>query len=390
MLLHGPRQCGKTTLAKATGGERGYDYLSFDDPVLAQAAQTDPVGFVAELGPKVILDEVQRVPGIFGPLKEIIDRDRSPGRAIMTGSANVLMVPKLSDSLAGRMEIQRLHPLAQCEMTGKPTSFLDTLFSSGFKARRYRRLGAELADRVAAGGFPPALARPQHARSREWYRSYVESLVQRDVRDLARVHALEALPRLLQVAAGQTSRMLNASELAAPFQLSRPTIRDYLTLLERIFLVDILPPWHNNRLSRLLKTPKIHMGDSGLAAALLGADAESLRKDRPLLGQMLETFVVQEIRRLASWRDDALAFHHYRDKDGCEVDLVLERGAHDLAGVEVKASSTVVAGDFKGLRIIKGAAGKKFRAGVLLYDGDRVLRFDEGLWAVPIPALWED
>jgi predicted AAA+ superfamily ATPase len=218
----------------------------------------------------------------------------------------------------------------------------------------------------------------------------VDSLVQRDVRDLSRVDSLDALPRLLQVAAGQTSRILNVSELSAPFQLSRPTIRTYLTLLERVFLVDILPPWHNNRLSRLIKTPKIHMGDPGLAAALLGADAPALLKDRPLLGQLLETMVVQELRRLASWHPEHHDFHHFRDKEGNEVDVVLERGAHALAGVEVKASSTVTSADFKGMRILKEGAGKRFQAGVVLYDGDKVLRFGENMFAVPLTALWEE
>ena len=390
VLVHGPRQCGKTTLAKEVGDAHGYAYYSFDDRNLLEAAQSDPVGFVSDLPPRVILDEVQRVPEIFASLKDAVDRNRIPGRAILTGSSNVLLVPRLSDSLAGRMEVRRLHPLAQCEMAGSPSDFLDRLFSGSFRLKHLRRLGPELAERVATGGFPPAVARAGAARRREWYRNYVDSLVQRDVRDLSRVDSLDALPRLLQAAAGQTSRILNVSELSAPFQLSRPTIRTYLTLLERVFLVDVLPPWHNNRLSRLIKTPKIHMGDSGLAAALLGADAPALQKDRPLLGQLLETMVVQELRRLASWHPEHHDFHHFRDKEGNEVDVVLERGAHALAGVEVKASSTVTSADFKGMRMLKEGAGKRFQAGVVLYDGDKVLRFEENMFAVPLTALWEE
>lgn len=390
VLVHGPRQCGKTTLAKEIGHTHGYTYLSFDDRNLREAAQSDPVGFVADLPPRVILDEVQRVPEIFVSLKDAVDRHRVPGRAILTGSSNVLLVPRLSDSLAGRMEVRRLHPLAQCEMAGSPSSFLDRLFSGSFRFKNLRRLGPELAERIAIGGFPPAVARASAARRREWYRNYVDSLVQRDARDLSRIDSLDALPRLLQVAAGQTSRILNVSELSAPFQLSRPTIRTYLTLLERVFLVDILPPWHNNRLSRLIKTPKIHMGDSGLAAALLGADAPALQKDRALLGQLLETMVVQELRRLASWHTEHHDFHHFRDKEGNEVDVVLERGAQALAGVEVKASSTVTAADFKGMRMLRDGAGKRFQAGVVLYDGDKILRFEEDLFAVPLTALWEE
>jgi predicted AAA+ superfamily ATPase len=214
-------------------------------------------------------------------------------------------------------------------------------------------------------------------------------LVQRDIRELARIGSLDAIPRLLQVAAGQSARLLNMSDLASPFQLSRPTIRDYMTLLERIFLIEILPPWHSNRLSRLIKTPKLHLGDTGLASALLGIDSKALASDKLLLGQLLESFVFQELRRQASWHDEAINFCHYRDKDQFEVDIVLEFSGRKIAGVEVKASATVVDSDSRGLRKLKDASGKQFAAGVVLYDGESSVRFAEDLFAVPIKALWE-
>ena len=385
VLVHGPRQCGKSTLAQTV---KGYAYITFDDAVQLAAAKADPVGFVADLPDKVILDEVQRVPELFASLKAAVDRGRRPGRLILTGSANVLLAPKLSDSLAGRMELLRLYPLAQCELAGVRSSFIEALFSRGFKPRSYGRMGVELAERIVAGGYPAALSRSSGRRQRDWYRAYLETLVQRDVRELARISSLDALPRLLQLAAGQTARLLNVSELAAPFQLSRPTIRDYVTLLERIFLIELLPPWHSNRLSRLVKTPKLHLGDTGLASSLLGLDAGALVKDRALLGQLLETFVLQELRRQASWHDDAIGFHHFRDKDGYEVDIVLERQGQELAGVEVKAAATVTESDFRGLRKLKDASGARFAAGVVLYDGESTARFGEDFFAVPIKALW--
>ena len=213
--------------------------------------------------------------------------------------------------------------------------------------------------------------------------------MQRDVRGLARISSLDALPRLLALAAAQTARLLNVADLASPFQLSRPTIRDYVILLERVFLLDMLPPWHSNRLSRLVKTPKLHLGDTGLACALLGVDATALVADRPLLGQMLETFVLQELRRQASWHEDPMTFFHYRDKDGVEVDIVIERGARALAGVEVKAAATVTAADFRGLRKLKEAAGRRFAGGVVLYDGETSASFGDGMHAVPLRARWE-
>lgn len=389
VLIHGPRQCGKTTLAQIIGGRKGYAYVSFDDAVLCTAAQADPVGFAGDLPERVILDEVQRVPALFSALKVAVDRKRSAGRYILTGSANVLLVPKLADSLAGRMEIIRLHPLAQCELNRRPTRFLDSLFAGNFKTRQTDRLASQLAEKIIAGGYPAALARPSERRRATWYRDYLDALVQRDVRDLARISSLDILPRLLTLAASQTARLLNVADLSSPFQVSRPTIRDYVTLLERVFLVDSLPPWHSNRLSRLIKTPKLHVGDTGLACALLGINAVDLAADRPLLGQLLETFAFQELRRQASWYGESVEFFHYRDKDGAEVDIVIERGARVLAGIEIKASATVTGADFRGLRKLKEASGKRFVAGVVLYDGEACASFGDGMYAVPLRTLWE-
>ncbi|HME97645.1 MAG TPA: ATP-binding protein [Methylomirabilota bacterium] len=389
VLIHGPRQSGKTTLAQTAGRRAGYAYFTFDDQVTLEAATDDPVGFVARLPRRVILDEVQHVPHLFRPIKVAIDRDRVPGRFILTGSTNVLLLPKLADSLAGRMAVLRLHPLAQCELARRRPNFLARLFGKGFAVERWGRRGAALADRMAAGGYPAALAIPAGRRRAAWYSDYVETLIQRDVRDLARIGALDAVPRLLALAASQTARLLNVSELAAPFQLSRPTIRDYVTLLSRVFLVEELPPWHSNRLSRLVKTPKLHLTDTGLACALLETGASALESNRALLGQLLETFVLQELKRLASWHEDRLSFFHFRDRDQAEVDIVIERGAQAVAAVEVKAGATVTAGDFGGLRKLREAAGARFAGGVVLYDGDMSAGFGDSLYAVPVRALWD-
>ncbi len=389
VLIHGPRQCGKTTLAKQVAAAQGFAYQSFDDDVQRAAAQADPVGYVADLPRRIILDEVQRVPNIFTSLKSAVDRHREPGRFILTGSANVLFVPKLADSLAGRMEILRLHPLAQVELSGGKSDFLPTLFNSAFKSGAYgRRLGRTLAERVSAGGYPAALARASARRRTAWYRDYASTLIQSDVLDLTRISALDLLPRLLAMAAAQTACLVNVSELAAPFQISRPTIREYVTLLSKIFLLEELPPWHSNRLNRLIKTPKLHLCDTGLACSLLGLHADILWQDRALFGRILETFVFQELRRQASWYEEMISFSHFRDKDKVEVDIVLECTGR-LAGIEIKAASTVSGDDFKGLRKLADAAKKNFAAGVVLYDGDAVAPFGENLYAVPISMLWE-
>lgn len=389
VLIHGPRQCGKTTLARLVADEEGLAYFTFDDDVQRAAAQADPVGYMADMPERAVLDEVQRVPELFTSLKVAVDARREPGRYILTGSANVLLVPKLADSLAGRMEILRLHPLTQAELARKAPDFLSMLFSRDFNTGKAgRREGRGLVERVVAGGYPAALTRTTQKRRATWYRNYADTLIQRDIRALTRISALEALPRLLAMAAGQTACLVNISELAAPFQVSRPTIREYMTLLSRIFLVDELPPWQSNRMKRLIKTPKLHMGDTGLACSLLGLDAESLWEDRATFGRLLETFVYQELRRQASWREEVVTFYHFRNKDKVEVDMVLESSGR-VAAVEVKAAATVSGDDFNGMRKVQDAVGTLFVAGVVLYDGDAVVPFGKALYAVPISSLWE-
>ena len=388
VLIHGPRQCGKTTLARTWEAEAGYAYLSFDNDIQRAAAQSDPVAFVADLPDRCILDEVQRVPALFTSIKLTVDRDRRPGRIIFTGSANILTLPKIADSLAGRMEILRLYPLAQAELHHRPAGILDALFRNQVKPGKSRRLGRELAGLMVAGGYPAALSRASGKRSAAWYRDYIESLIVKDVQEYARISSLEALPRLMEMAAGQTSNLLNIANLASPFELTRPTIKEYLILLESLFLLDRVPAWHRNRLNRLIKTPKLHIGDTGVACALLGIDTDALWEDRKLLGQMLESFVFQELRKLASWREEPVRFSHFRNKDGVEVDLVLESG-RQLLGIEIKASATVTADDFKGLRKLKEAVGKPFTCGAVFYDGDATVRFGEDLIAVPVTRLWE-
>jgi len=388
VLIHGPRQCGKTTLAQVVCEPKGYEYFGFDDDTLAAAALSDPIGFVSDLPDKAILDEVQRAPGIFTTLKLVIDRDRRPGRFVLTGSANTLLIPQLADSLAGRMEILRLHPLSQRELEGEPRSLLHFLWEGNAPRGSVERLGDNLLERICAGGYPAALTRQADRRRATWYRDYVETLIQRDIRDLAHIRRLDVIPRLLALTAAQTAQLLNVSELAAPFQISRPTIHDYVTLLENIFLLDITPPWFSNRLKRLLKSPKVHIGDTGIACALLGLDKAALKTDRTILGHILETFVYQELRRDASGSAEPHRFRHFRDRDGYEVDIVVERG-HQIVGIEVKAAATVTEHDFRGLRKLQQATGDSFVAGCVLYDGETCAGFGDRLHAIPIRLLWE-
>ena len=303
VLIHGPRQCGKTTLAKRVGKLRGYTYLTFDDVTLIAAAKADPVGFIERLTDKVILDEIQHVPELFSSIKYAVDRDRRPGRFLLTGSANVLLLPKLSDSLAGRIEILHLHALSRCEIENSGSGLLEQLFCGNIGSGVLERLGPKLGEYIVEGGFPEPLQRSSVRRKNQWHHNYIETLVQRDIKDLARISNLGAIPKILQLAANQSGQLLNISAISAPFQMTRQTVSSYFLLLQHIFLVNVLPAWHSNRGKRLVKTPKVHMSDTGLASALLSLSAEQLNTDRTMLGHLLESFIYNELIRQASWSD---------------------------------------------------------------------------------------
>ena len=377
----------------------GYSYRTFDDDVILAAAQDDPVGFVADLPERVILDEVQRVPRLLTTIKLEVDRNRTPGRFVLTGSTNLFLLPHLAESLTGRVQVVRLHPLAQREVMAGGTppgqwsdtepGFLDALFGRGFQAGHAPRLRDELAERITAGGYAPAMALPAGRRRGNWYRDYVETQVLRDVRAMSSIRRPDELHRLLATASAQTAGLLNQDSISRDLRITRPTAADYMALLERAFLLERLPAWFTNRSGRLIKTPKLHISDTGVGCALLGIDAWALAADRRLLGQFVETFVYQELRKQAGWHGSHLSFHYYRDKDGVEVDIVIESDGHAIAGIEVKSGATVTSSDFGGLRKLARLCGDRFRTGVVLYDGEATVRFGEGMYAVPIRRLWE-
>ncbi len=387
VLIQGPRQCGKTTLAQTIGESEGYQYSTFDDDGTRSYATEDPLGFVKSLPDRTILDEAQLVPGLFPSIKLAIDNDRTAGRFILTGSVNLLQMTRTKESLAGRMDIVRLHPFSQNELERTAPRFLDFLFASDSFIREEPPFDEQVIRRVVAGGYPAALQRTPTRRA-NWYQTYIEALIERDASIIMEIQSLETLPRLLQLAAAQTAQLLNVNGLASSFQLNRLTIGKYLTLLEKMFLLERIPPWHNNHLKRLVKTSKIHLCDTGIICALLNLNAVSLSANRPLFGHILETFVLQELKRQASAHQQRHTFHHFRDRYGVEVDIVIQRSALAAAGVEVKASGTVVNSDFKGLRKLEEALGEKFAGGVLLYTGDRVMPFGDKLYALPLQFLW--
>jgi predicted AAA+ superfamily ATPase len=389
VLLNGARQTGKTTLAQDLATAPGFQYFTLDDAATLGLAVGDPSGFICNLAGSVAIDEIQKAPALFPAIKLAVDRDRRPGRFLLTGSANVMTLPRLSESLAGRMEIIPLFPFSAGELAGHREGFVKRLFDGTIGKAMEVSTREDLAARLVRGGFPEAIQRTNDERRGAWFASYISTILQRDVRDLARVDGLHALPNLLKLLAARTSGLLNLADVSRDAGLPHTTLTRYLALLETVFLVHRLPAWSPNLGKRLVKAAKFHLVDTGLACHLIGTDAGRLNDDRSLLGRMLETFVVGELRKQVSWTDPHTTIYHFRTATGSEIDAVLEKPDGSVAGVEVKAGATVGPSDFAALQELREGLGKKFIAGVVLYTGEKLIPFGDKLWLVPLPALWD-
>jgi len=388
VLLNGARQTGKTTLAQAMAAESGARYFTLDDSATLALAASDPAGFIRNLTGPVVLDEIQKAPDLFPAIKLAVDKNRQPGCFLLTGSANVMTLPRLSESLAGRMEIIPLFPFSAGELAGAAEGFLPRLFAGHIGQSKTPSTSEDMAVRLTRGGYPEATQRQADDRRAAWFASYISTILQRDVRDLARVDALHSLPNLLKLLAARASGLLNLADVGRDAGLPHTTLTRYLALLETVFLVHRLPAWSRNLGQRLVKAPKLHLVDTGLACHLLGTDARRLSEDRPLLGRLLESFVVGELRKQLSWTDPQTTLCHLRTATGSEVDVVMERPDGSVVAIEVKASATVAASDFAALKALRDQLGKQFRAGAVLHLGDQIVPSGDKLWLVPVPALW--
>jgi hypothetical protein len=391
VLLNGARQTGKSTLAQKIAAKKSGGYYTLDDSTTLMAATNDPQGFLSSLGNFAVIDEVQKAPKLFPALKLIVDRQRKPGRFLLTGSTNVLLIPQLSESLAGRMEIISLWPLSQGELRNRKEDFLDQIFQdSPFSNRRLDPNidNFDLEETLIHGGYPEPLERKNIQRRGAWFSSYVTTILQRDIRDLSRIEGLTEMPRVLTILASRTANLLNYSDLSRDAGIPQSTLKRYLALLEMTFLFQPLLAWSNNIGKRLMKSPKTHLVDVGLCSHLLGVDSNRLRIDPTLAGHLLETFVVNELRKQASWSSGRYSFFHFRTLIGKEVDLVIEDSKGHLAAIEIKASDSLHKSVISGLQEFRLATGKRFSAGVVLYKGRTIVPFGDRIWAVPISSLW--
>ncbi|GEM90561.1 hypothetical protein ODE01S_19950 [Oceanithermus desulfurans NBRC 100063] len=374
VFLEGARQVGKTTLVKKLARELEMRYVTLDDLDLLTSAQADPEGFLTSWDEPLVIDEVQRAPELLLAIKARVDRKRAPGRYLLTGSANVLALPRVAEALVGRMAVLTLYPFSQGELEGRREAFLER----AFQGRPHPEWeGADVWERVRRGGFPEAV-RLENADRAEWFAGYVRTLLERDVRDISGVEQVAVLHALLALLAERTGSLLNISELSRSLGRPRSTTDKYLRLFEKLFLVHRLPAWAANPTKRLTRSPKLHMVDTGLAVHLARVFNE---------GALLETFVTMELTKQLSWTTEPYRLAHFRDASGREVDLVLE-GPEGLVGIEVKSKRRVGPGDFSGLRVLKRSAPERFRAGFVLHPGPQALPFGDHLWSLPIQAVW--
>jgi uncharacterized protein len=387
VAISGPRQSGKTTLSKRFA-QQGRSYFTLDSQPTLASAKSDPVAFIRGLD-RAIIDEVQRGPDLLLAIKHSVDEDPRPGRFLLTGSADLLTIKTVNESLAGRVEVVPLYPLSRGErLRSKVPQFISKAFRGQLPHPTESLSGDRLLQVVTSGGYPDAIKRRAERRRQDWYREYIRSLVERDIPDIAHIAAPSQIPRLLELAGRFAGQLINQSEIGRTLGLDHKTVSHYLRVLEQIYLIERVQPWSRNELSRLVKTPKLHFIDSGLLAAMRGYSVARLRSDRNLLGPLLETFVFSELVKAAGWTRERVSIFHYRDKDQVEVDFVLENSAGQIVGIEVKAAASVTRRDFAGLERVAAAAGKSFVQGVLLYDGDQTLSFGDHLTAAPLPTLW--
>ena len=386
VLVTGPRRVGKTTLVKKLEGAHR-PYITLDDQAALDTAQDDPVGFIRALD-TAIIDEVQRVPELLLAIKKSVDDDYRPGRFLLTGSANVMTLPKVIDSLAGRIEMIQMLPLARVEIEGVVPTFLENVFHGRFDSRRGDVVGDDLLQLVLLGGYPEAIIREKETRRQNWVHSYLTSMLSRDLIDISTVQNMTELPNFVRILAEHSGQLANYSKLGSAIGVNYKTGQRYVTLLEQLYLIATLQPWYTSSLKRIVKTPKLHFLDSCLLAAVRGLNLEKLRKHRSEFGALLESFVYSEIRKLMTGSELQISAYHFRDQQLHEVDMVLERNDGKIAGIEIKASATVRSRDFSALRILAKSCQRQFAYGVVLYDGTNIVRISEKLAAVPISSLW--
>lgn len=397
VYLNGARQTGKSTLARTIAPQIGKnnqpaEYLTFDRPTLMAAASAAPESFLTGYDSPVIIDEVQLVPELFRALKLVVDemrltdKENANGKYLLTGSANMLALPKLADALVGRAAIMTLYPFTAAEATHNNPGGLERIMKMDFKGINDR--GLSLIDAIKKATFPEVSTLTGEER-RIWFDGYISSMLQRDVRQIAELGKSSALPHLLSVLAARTGCLMNDSDIARDIDMNHVTAKFYRSILKLMFLTFDVRPWFRNIGKRLVKTPKGYLLDTTMICHMLDYNIDEIVKTKPeLFGHLVENFVATEIIKQLSNSDINAELYHFRTSDGKEVDFVLEKPDGSVFGIEVKKSESVTIQDFKGIKAFEELTGKDFAGGVVLYAGKDAVPFGKNLWAVPFFALW--
>ncbi|MBI5345801.1 MAG: ATP-binding protein [Chlamydiae bacterium] len=389
VFLSGARQAGKSTLALEFAKKKGYYYVTFDDISMLRAAIDDPIGFLKKLPKPVIIDEVQRVRELLLSIKQFVDQENVLGQFILTGSANPLLLPTLGDSLAGRMGILPMYGFSQGEILGKKEVFIPWVFSKDFQFKKFEETDfSKLYSLILKGGYPRVHNFSSLKDVQTWIGGYLQTMMDRDVRELAQIEGLHYFPDLLQILANRSGSLLNGADLARTLKISTASVHRYLTLLETLFIIFREPAWFNNHNKRIAKSPKIFISDSGVLCYLLNINEEKFIKDPMVFGLAVESFIASELLKQASFLEDKIKQYHYRDGMK-KVDVVLEERGGNVVGIEIKSSETIRSSDFDGLKRFKEIFREKFIRGIVLYTGSTMIPFGDDLWAVPISALWD-
>jgi uncharacterized protein len=388
VLVLGARQVGKSTLAKQiVSSDHPATVLTLDDRATREAARLDPHGFIAGLRGPVLIDEVQLAPDLLYAIKQAVDEDPTPGRFLLTGSANVLTAPTISESLAGRVRRIELWPLSQSEIHKTTGNFVERLFAGDPPQVTDAPVGREaFAEVVARGGYPAVYTLSERQRQLS-HRDYVQSIVERDLRDIASAQKLSEIPTLLALLATNSAKLLDYRKLSSDLQISDKTVRAYVELLRTVFLVHVVPAWRPGLRSRELQTPKLYLTDTGLLAQQLGVNQKRIAEDDQVTGYALETFCGMEILKHQSWATQNSTLRHYRVGDD-EIDIVLEAQSGELAAIEVKTSASIRGRDWRVIAKLRDSRPGRFRAGVILYTGRQTIPLGDRIWAVPISGLW--
>jgi predicted AAA+ superfamily ATPase len=389
VLVNGARQSGKSTLVKQIAQGTTAEWRDLDRDFIRQGAVSDPDGFVDFPG-MMVIDEIQRAPELLLAIKAQVDADPKPGRYLLTGSARILGLRALPDTLVGRMETIELWPFSQGEIDSTPDGFIDAIFAQGADLRHTSEISrSDYAERVVRGGFPEAVSRTNTRRRQRFFDSYIGDLIVRDVNELSEIERVSDMHALTRLLAARSGQLLVRQSIGRELGLPTSTAYRYLGLLEEVYLIKRIPAWSRNLSNRAVSTAKVAFVDSGMAASLLSVDARGLVRPNGSFGPLLEGFVLMELARQLTWAENRVDLYHYRTKDGVEVDAVLEDRRGQVVGVEVKAASTVRAEDFRGLRHLADRLGDDFIAGIVLHTGTQTLPFGNRMLAMPVSAIWE-